>query len=37
MSINEDHFTELLGHPAEWANDGPVEDLTGEVEELMMR
>lgn len=34
MSMNQDHLSQLLANQTDYV---PVEDLTGEVEELMMR
>ncbi|GAN09560.1 hypothetical protein MAM1_0274d09090 [Mucor ambiguus] len=36
-SLNDEQFNQLFATSAEWSNNLPVEDLTGEVQELMMR
>ncbi|KAK4513151.1 uncharacterized protein ATC70_012946 [Mucor velutinosus] len=36
-SLNDEQFNQLFATSAEWSNSLPVEDLTGEVQELMMR
>ncbi|KAL7336229.1 hypothetical protein PS15p_201590 [Mucor circinelloides] len=37
QSLNDEQFNQLFATSAEWSNNLPVEDLTGEVQELMMR
>lgn len=36
-SLNDEQFNQLFATSTEWSNSLPVEDLTGEVQELMMR
>lgn len=37
QSLNDEQFNQLFATSTEWSNNLPVEDLTGEVQELMMR
>lgn len=37
QAVNDEQFNQLLASSTEWPNNVPVEDLTGEVQELMMR
>lgn len=37
QAVNNEQFNQLLADSTEWPNNIPVEDLTGEVQELMMR
>jgi hypothetical protein len=37
QAVNDEQFNQLLANSTEWPSNVPVEDLTGEVQELMMR